>query len=199
MRAGPQRGRRPGDPEATKRAILEAARRRFAEAGYDGATIRAVAADAGVDPALVHYHFGSKEDLFAAAHDMPVRLDTLRSVLRDGPSDELGERVTRFYLEVLFAPGSSVVSLLGAGMTHDGARTMVRQFIEHAVLPMVGEELKVDRPRYRMALVGAHLIGILVVREVIGIEPLRSAELDDIVVSVAHTVQRYLTDELPGA
>ncbi len=72
MTSRPARGRRPGNPAITRQSILEAARATFARAGYERATIRAIASAAAVDPALVHHYFGTKEELFVAAHEIPI-------------------------------------------------------------------------------------------------------------------------------
>jgi len=92
-------GRRPG-PSTTANEILDAARTLFAEQGFQSATIRAIATKAGVNPALVHHHFGSKDDLFVTAMDLPLNpADLIAGAVAAGPRSELGARLTRLFLE----------------------------------------------------------------------------------------------------
>src|SRR3954454_878718 len=94
-----QAGRRPGQTE-TRELILDAARSRFAEFGYDGATVRGIAADAGVNAALLHHFFGNKQQLFAATMDLPVDPSVLVAAILDGPEGQLGERPVRAFLGI---------------------------------------------------------------------------------------------------
>ena len=187
-------GRRPGDPEVTRRAILSAARSRFADVGFDLATIRAIAAEAGVDPALVHHHFGSKQELFAAAHELPVSPAELLHEVAAGPRDELGERIIRFYLSFVGVSGSPALSLLRAAATNDSAARMLREFIEDALLKHADELVDLPDARLRVALVGAHMIGVVFGRTLIGIPDLANADMEAIVTALSPTIQRYLTD-----
>src|SRR5919206_3634104 len=98
-RAQPRTGRRPG-PNTTRAAILDAARAAFAARGYDAVSVRAIAREAGVDPALVHRFYGSKERLFVAAMDLPVApSDIVRGLLAEGVED-VGERLVRRFVEL---------------------------------------------------------------------------------------------------
>ena len=92
-------GRRPGGPD-TRGQILAAARKSFADKGFGGTTIRAVAAEAGVDPALVHHYFGSKDDLFLAALEIPVDPRALVPAVFEAGVDGGGERLLRLFLSV---------------------------------------------------------------------------------------------------
>src|SRR3954468_13618000 len=96
-------GRRPGQTE-TREKILDAARHRFAELGYDGATIRGIAADAGVNAALLHHFFGSKQELFAATMNLPGNPAELVPSILAGPRSGIGERLVRAFLAVWAAP-----------------------------------------------------------------------------------------------
>src|SRR5690606_2428005 len=97
------RGRPPGESDSRAR-IAAAAVHEFGEHGYDGATVRAIAARAGVDAALVHHYYGSKADLFAEITDFPVRPDLEVPRILRGPRDEAGERIVRFVLEAFERP-----------------------------------------------------------------------------------------------
>lgn len=185
-------GRRPGDPETTRQAILAAARAQFGERGFDRATIRAIAADADVDPALVIYHFRTKRELFVAAHQLPVDPGPILAAIAAMPPATHGERITSMYLGRFAAPGSPTFSLLRAAATNEDAAAMVRSFI-HTTLHEHGTALvTVPDPQFRLELVASHLIGIVVAREILGLPELRERPLHDIVAVVAPVIQRYL-------
>lgn len=190
-------GRRPGD-SGTRAAILEAARRRFWSEGYDGATIRAMARDARVDPALVHHYFGSKEELFAAAMEIPVDPGKLVEAVLDGPRGELGTRLVRTFLSVWdSAPGDHPFrSLVRSALANEHAASMLREFVTSTVLQRLAEKLRVPDARLRASLVGSQLVGLGMIRYVLEVEPLASARADELVDLVGPTVQRYLTGKL---
>lgn len=196
MSAG--RGRRPGDPGDTRAAILAAARSAFADAGYERATIRAIAARCGVDPALVHHHFGTKQDLFVAAVEFPISPKTLASLLDDpGDGSSLGVRVARTYLTAALSDDTRLEGLIRAAVSNDTARTMLRGFLERALLDTLAPRLSVDDARLRIALAATHLMGIVMARRVVGIGVLRAATIDDLVAAAGPTIDRYLTGEVP--
>jgi len=190
-----RRGRRPGDPEVTKGAILDAARAAFAETGYDGATIRAIAAQAGVDPALIHHHFGTKEELFVAAHELPISPAGMIAAIEHGEGG-LGKRVARMFLTATFTPGGPYEAMVRSAMTHETARRMMRDFIERGVLDALAPRLGVPDARLRIMLVGSHLMGLFMLRRVFEVETLQDVDLEDLVQIVAPTVERYLTADL---
>jgi AcrR family transcriptional regulator len=192
-----RRGRRPGDPQVTRQAILKAARATFGADGYERATIRAVAAAAGVDPSLVHHYFGTKAELFVAAHEVPISPATMRAALAGGEGT-LGERVTRLYLGAALREGSAFESLVRAAMTHPPAREMLRQFIERGVLDTLAPRLQTPDARFRIMLAGAHLMGLFMARRVLGVDALRDVAFDRLVAAVAPAIDRYLTGDLKG-
>jgi AcrR family transcriptional regulator len=197
-----KRAGRPAGSPPNREAILAAAREQFRERGYDSATIRGIAAAAGVDPALVHHYYGSKEDLFAAALLLPTSpREALDGVLAGDP-DGLGERLVRRFLELWSGDSGSIgdtfIGLLRSASTHDDAARMVREFISREALGRIAEALDVPQPRLRAALAGSQLIGLALARFVIGVEPVASADVETLVECYAPTVQRYLTGPLPG-
>jgi AcrR family transcriptional regulator len=197
-----KRAGRPAGSPPNREAILAAAREQFRERGYDSATIRGIAAGAGVDPALVHHYFGSKEDLFAAALQLPTSpREALEGVLAGDP-DGLGERLVRRFLELWAADaggiGDTIVGLLRSATTHADAARMVREFVSREALGRIAEALDVPQPRLRAALAGSQLIGLALARFVIGVEPIASADVETLVACYAPTLQRYLTAPLPG-
>ncbi|MEU5552461.1 MULTISPECIES: TetR family transcriptional regulator [unclassified Micromonospora] len=193
-------GRRPGNP-ATRDAILAAARTAFAERGFDAATIRAVAAAAEVDPALVHHYFGSKEQLFLAAVQAPVDPRELLPAVLDGDRDGIGERLVRTFVAMWDSPaGAAGVALLRSAVGNEWTARLVREFLTTQVLRRILDHLDVDpahRP-LRGGLVASQLIGLALMRHVVRLEPVASAEPETLVATVGPTVQRYLTGELVG-
>jgi len=191
------RGRRPGAPD-TKAAILTAARRRFAASGFARTSVRSIAADAGVDPALVHHYFGTKDELFLAALELPVDpRKVLLPAIAGGP-EGAAERMLRAFLSVWDDPELQVrlVGVFRGILDSDGERLLREGFLP-VVLGPVGEALGIDRPELRMPLVASQVVGLILLRYVIGMEPLASLSGDDVVAIYAPTVQRYLTGELP--
>ena len=183
-------GRRPG-PTETREAILSAARELFGARGYDGATIRAIAGQAGVDPALVHHFYGSKENVFVAAMRVPFNpADVLPDVL-DGPREEIAERLLRFFLGVWNDPDSraAFLGLIRSGMTNEAAAAMVRQFLRQALVARATGVLGISPLRAEAAM--SHLIGMMMMRYVLRLEPLASADEDELVSTVAPSIQRY--------
>jgi AcrR family transcriptional regulator len=187
-------GRRPGDPDVTREAILDAARVAFGAVGFDRATIRAIAADAGVDPALVMHHFGTKQQLFAAAHSLPIDMPMLVQAVQAVPISQRGEFLTNLYLGLFAAQGSPMLSLLRAAATNEDAARMLREFIEDAVLSHADELAPGPDSRLRLATAASHLIGTIVGRVLLGVAPLADAELDELVALISPSIQRYLDD-----
>lgn len=197
MSTRPARGRRPGRAD-TRAEILAAARSAFAEKGFGGTTIRGVAAAAGVDPALVHHYFGSKDDLFVAALELPVDPRAALAPVVALGADGAGERLLRVFLSVwddpelrlrLLAVARSILEPSGQKLFRDGFLTVV--------LEPVGVGLGVEDPERRMSLVASQVIGMILLRYVLEVEPLASMDADLVVATYAPTLQRYLTGELP--
>lgn len=196
-----RRAGRPAGSPPNREAILAAAREQFTERGYDSATIRRIAARAGVDPALVHHYYGSKGDLFAAALQLPINpREALGDVLTGG-ADGLGERLLRRFLELWSAEdglGSTMLGLLRSATTNEDAARMVREFVSREALGRIAESLDLPQPRLRAALVGSQVIGLALARFMLRVEPIASADPETLVACYAPTLQRYLTGPLPG-
>lgn len=193
----PRTGRRAGDAD-TREEILAAARTLFAEHGYDATSLRAVAREADVDPALVHHYFDGKSDLFTSTFEIPLSPAAVLPRVVDGPRAEIGERLIRMFLDVWGGPGAEhLVGILRSALTNDDAATMLREFMTATILEGVAQSLDVTEPRTRAALCASHLVGLGVLREIIGFGPLRALSDDQVVAWVAPTLQRYLTGPLP--
>ena len=190
-----KRGRRPG-PSTTRDAVLAAARERFAEQGFDRVRMRDVAADAGVDVALVTYHFGSKDGLFAAALEMPAPMASLMAdVLEQGEVDDFGERFLRRVLEVWDdeRTGGPLVALVRSAMSHPPAADALRAFVQSELLARIAARLDVTDAEQRAALFGSQLIGLLLYRHVLRVEPVASMPSEELVRRAAPALQRHLT------
>jgi AcrR family transcriptional regulator len=185
-------GRRPGSAD-TRGEILAAARRVFAEKGFDKATVRGIAREAKVDPALVHHYFATKEGMFAAAMQLPVTPDVVIPLLLEGPREELGERLVRMMLQVTATPETRepMVALIRSAMTNEQAAVMFREFISNALLFQVADRLGV--PHLRIEAAFAQMFGAIMARYVIKLEPMASADPEELVELLAPTVQRYFT------
>ncbi|MEV4469960.1 TetR family transcriptional regulator [Nonomuraea salmonea] len=183
-------GRRPGSAD-TRGEILAAARKVFAEKGFDKATVRGIAREAGVDPALVHHYFATKEGMFVAALRLPVTPEEVIPLLLEGPREEIGTRLVRMLLRVTSEPETRepMVALLRSAMTHEQSATMFREFISNALLYQVADRLGV--PHLRVEAAFAQMFGVILARYVLKLEPLASASHDELVELLGPTVQRY--------
>jgi AcrR family transcriptional regulator len=187
-------GRRPG-ASGTREKILAAARFHFSDAGYEGATIRGIAGEAGVDPALVLHYFGSKEGVFVAAVEFPIDpAEVLPGLLAPG-LEGLGERLVRFFLGAWDSPaGSPLLGLIRSVVSNERAAALVREFVSQEVLGRIAEAVELDQPQLRASLAASQLIGLAILRYVVKLEPLASAEPDEVAAWLGPTLQRYLTD-----
>ena len=195
--AAPRRGRRPGGPD-TRATILVAARELFAVQGFAGTSVRAVATAAGVDAALVHHYFGTKDDLFLAALELRVDPRTALLPVIEGGVDGAGERLMRLFVSV-WDDEETRLPLLGLvrGILEPGGQQLVRDGFFRMVLDPVAAALEVDQPDRRMQLVASQVFGLVVLRYVLAVEPLASAPAEELVATYAPTLQRYLVGELP--
>jgi AcrR family transcriptional regulator len=193
-------GRRPG-PNRTRSAILDAARRAFAERGYEAVSVRSVARSADVDPALVHRFFGSKEELFVAAMELPVSPSALVAALLAEGVENIGERLVATLLAVLsdpvaFAP---ILALIRGAVSNERAATLLREFLTREVLGRLAAAASPDAPELRASLAGSQIVGLAMARYVVKVPPLATGDPETVVAAVGPTIQRYLTGELAPA
>jgi AcrR family transcriptional regulator len=190
-------GRRPGE-SGTRQAILGAARARFAEHGWDRATIRAIAGDAGVDPALVLHFFGSKQVLFTAAMSWPFDTDAAVEEVASGPRSQLGRRLATFFLSIWEDPErrEPLMVMLRAATTNEQAAALLRESLMTLFLAPLGQRLEMPDAELRMSLCSSQLIGLGTARYVVAFEPLASLEPERIVELVGPNLQRYMTAAL---
>ncbi|MEV6274235.1 TetR family transcriptional regulator [Nocardia sp. NPDC051832] len=181
--------------DATRAKILDAARARFAAEGFRKATVRAIAADADIDPSMVMRYFGSKDGLFAAAVDIYLELPDLSAA----DPEALGDLLIRRFLAIWEEPpGNEVMlTLLRTAITDDALADRARAVFAEQVLPAVlryGDPA--DAPR-RSGLIASQLLGLALCRYILRLPPVVAMTPDQIVVDVAPTLQNYLTSQ-PG-
>lgn len=203
-RRGRPAGTRTGAAAGTRERILAAAREEFSAHGYDKTSIRSIGKAADVDAALVHHYFGTKDQVFAAAIELSFgpALELPGALAAGGP-DGMGERVARFMLGVWENPVTRepLLAIVRSAVTNERAAAVFRGLVGRRVLARVAGELKVPDPEFRVQLAAAHLVGIIMLRYVVKVEPIASSAAEDLVAVVAPTIERYLTDPdvRPGA
>lgn len=192
-------GRRPGD-SGTREAILKAARRQFAEIGYDRTSMRQVAIEAGVDPTLVSHFHGSKQQLFLAVVELPFQPAEVLPDLMAGDPKETGSRLARFVLSVLESEQgrSRVVGLIRAATSEPEAARLIRELITRELLTPLAEGIGSDDAAYRASLLASQVVGLTLARYVVAVEPLASRDPAAVADAIAPTLQHYLDGDLGG-
>ncbi|MCZ7458753.1 TetR/AcrR family transcriptional regulator [Streptomyces sp. WMMC940] len=198
---GPRRRGRPARTEAetgpgARERILEAAREEFAEHGYDKTSVRGIAKAAGVDPALVHHYFGTKDEVFAAAIEVSFEPALVVPTILGEGKDGVGERLARYFVGVWENPVSRapLLAILRSALTHEAAAKVLRGFVLRRMLERIAADLDVPDPKFRAELAASHMIGIAILRYVVQVEPLATVDPEEIIAMVAPTLQRYLTE-----
>ncbi|MCX4411070.1 TetR family transcriptional regulator [Streptomyces sp. NPDC059837] len=200
--ATPRRGRgRPSRTQseaapATRDRILEAAREEFSERGYEKTSVRGIAKAAGVDSALVHHYFGTKEQVFEAAIEVAFAPALAApTAVEDGPLDGVGERLTRFLLGIWENPTTRtpLLAIVRSAVNNETAAAVFRRLVAAQLLRRIAGRLDLPDAELRAELAAAQLVGVAMLRYVIKIEPLASADVERIVERVAPVVQGHLT------
>ncbi|HEX6519945.1 MAG TPA: TetR family transcriptional regulator [Streptosporangiaceae bacterium] len=186
-------GRRPGSP-GTREAILDVARHAFGSRGYDATSLRAIATEAEVDPALVLHYFGSKEGLFIAAAGMPGDLLEMIEGLAALPAGDRLPALVRGHLRMADSDSgrNAMIALVRSAVSNDKAAAMLREFLAAQLLPVIAGLTDQPDARLRASLVAAQLIGIAMLRHVIKAEPLAKATPDEIVALVVPVIEGYV-------
>ena len=195
--------KRPGRPPGTsdkRDRILSSARELFARNGIDKTSIRAIAADAGVDPALVHHYFGTKTQLFAAAIHIPIDPLAVIGPLREVPVERIGYTLPSILLPLWDSElGKGFIATLRSILAGNDV-SLVRSFLQEVIAAEVGS--RVDNPpgsgRIRVQFVASQLVGVVMARYILELDPFRSLPVDQIAETIAPNLQRYLTGDLPG-
>jgi AcrR family transcriptional regulator len=195
--------RRPGRPTGTsdtRLRILGSARELFSRNGIGKTSIRAIAADAGVDSALVHHYFGTKEQLFAAAIDVKVDPADILGPLRTAPVGELGHTLPTLILNLWDSEvGAGLMATLRSALAGDQIN-LFRSFLRDVVVTELAA--RVDDPKgsgvIRAEFVATQILGVAMARHILALEPFASLPVQQIVDTIAPNLQRYLTGDLPG-
>jgi AcrR family transcriptional regulator len=198
--AGRKRPGRPAGSSNTRDRILASARELFARNGISNTSIRAVAAAADVDSALVHHYFGTKEQLFAAAVHIPIDPMDVIGPLRDVPVEELGYKLPSMLLPLWDSEiGAAFIATLRSILAGSEVN-LFRTFIQDVIAVEVG--MRVDDPpgsgNIRIQFVASQLVGVVVARYILELEPFASLPPQQIAETIAPNLQRYLTGDLPG-
>ena len=192
----PRTGRRPG-PSSTRAEITAAAARRFAAAGYDATSLRQVAADASVDPALVRRFFGDKEQLFTAVASALIDPERAVAAVADGPPEAAGERLLRYFLSLLgdvSRPGP-LLGVIRSAVTSEHAAALLRRLLAEQVLREIAVSFPSGRPELGAALAASQLVGLAVARYAVRLPPLTAADTEELVSAIAPVLQYYLTGQ----
>lgn len=195
--------KRPGRPPGTsdtRERILASARDLFARNGIDKTSIRAVAAAAGVDPALVHHYYGTKTKLFASAIHIPIDPMEVIVPLRETPVEELGHKLPSILLSIWDSEmGKGFIAELRSLLAGNDV-TLIRSFLQEVIAVEVGS--RVDNPpgtgRIRVQFVASQLVGVVMARYILELDPFKSLPVDKVAETIAPNLQRYLTGDLPG-
>jgi AcrR family transcriptional regulator len=181
--------------------ILDQARAAFAEFGYAGTTIRAIARAADVDPALVHHYYGTKENLLDAATTPPQSFLEQIITAWQTPPAELGEQLVRQMLANWQNPDHSPVlrAIVQIAGNEPVIREKLRTIIERSMMGPSAQALSEDDRLLRSSLIASQLMGLAFVRFIWKIEPLASMADDDVVSAIAPTIQRYLDGDVPAS
>ena len=196
-RSTKRRGRRQGEP-VSRDAVLSAAKERFATEGYEKTTLRAIARDAHVDPSMVLYLFGSKEELFRESLRLIIDPEVLVAALTGATDDEpdIGTRMVRTYLRIWETPdtAATVRAMLQSATSNSHAHDAFRGFMQNYVLTAVSAVLGGgEQARLRATLAASQLVGTALLRYVIEVPPLATLPVEEVVALIAPTVTRYLT------
>ncbi|NKZ11892.1 TetR/AcrR family transcriptional regulator [Mycolicibacterium septicum] len=191
---------RPAGPSDRRERILASARELFSRNGIDKTSIRAIAADAGVDAALVHHYFGTKTQLFAAAIHIPIDPMTVIGKLKEVPVEQIGHTLPSILLPLWDSEiGKGFVATLRSILAGNDV-SLVRSFLQEIIIGEIGP--RVDNPpgssRVRIQFVASQLVGVAMARYILELDPFATLPADQIAETIAPTLQRYLTGDLPG-
>jgi AcrR family transcriptional regulator len=186
-------GRRPGTSD-TRDQILAVARRQFATRGYDATSLRGIATDAKVDPALLIHYFGTKEGLFTAATGLPAGLSEVFAGQQGQTLRDFSESLARSYLRFVDSDQSrnAILALVRSAVSNENAAAMLREFLAAELLPVIASRTGHENAPLRAGLVAAQLMGVAMLRHVVRLDPVARATPDEIVALVAPVIEHYL-------
>ena len=176
---------------------MAAARGEFAAHGYEGTTLRGIARAASVDARLVHHYFSGKDEVFAAVMEIPARPQELVMGITSGDPDGLGERLLRTFFSVWDTPQGRerVIALISSVTSSESGARMIREFLTREIFARIAAVIGVDDPELRASLAASQMVGLMMARYVVRLEPLASADPEDLIPFLAPTLQRYLAGD----
>lgn len=194
------RGRPPGGESGARDAIVAEARHQFSELGYGRTTLRGIAKGAGVDPRLLLHYFGSKQELFNASVELPIVPEQVIGIVFSGAREDVATNAARLMVSVINDPEARrpLLALVRAAVTEPEAADLIRTFLTERMLGPISAHVGGERPELRASLMASSLVGIVIVRHVVGIRPLAEAEADDLVRALVPVFEHYLHGDWVG-
>ncbi len=190
---------RPRGPGTSREAILRAARAKFADLGYDRATIRGIAAAAGVDARMVTHYFRTKQHLFLEVVEPPIDpAGAIPGGSHDMTPEEIGFAVARYLVAALESEDQLhvILAVIRSASSEPDVVPLVRTFVTERVLLPVASQVTADRPHLRAALIGSQIVGLVYARHLVGIDALAQADPETLVRALAPVITHYLTGDL---
>jgi AcrR family transcriptional regulator len=190
------RGRPPGD-SGTREAILAEARRQFGDVGYRSTTLRSIGRGAGVDARLLLHYFGSKQELFVESVELPIEPERVIAIVFADGDGYAARNAARLLVSVLEDPDSrrSLTGLLRAAVSEPEAASLIRDLLTRRMLTPIASRLGGERPELRASLVSAQLVGLTVVRYIVGMRPLAEASPEELVRALEPVFEHYFRGE----
>ena len=189
-------GRRSGNPD-TKAEILAAARRLFADEGFESVSMRRIASEASVDPSLIHHYFGSKDDLFLAAIEIPLDpAPEVEAVLKEGGIEGAGGRLMHAFVAIWDGPHhEKLLAVVRTSLSKPAMSFVLRQLFEHRIVKTVESTIgdQVDHVPVRASFIASQIFGLVVARYILKLEPVASLTASELAETVGPTIDRYLT------
>ncbi len=187
------RGRRPAGSD-TKAAIEVSARRLFSELGYPRTTMRAIAADAGVDPRLITHFFGSKQQLFVAVVELPFDPETTFDTLLAGGGEDAGQQLAEFLLSLLENPRarSTLTGIMRAAASEEAAAAQIRDLVATRLLTALARHFGGEEPELRASMMASQIVGLTFVRHVVGAPALENADRTRLIAYLSQVFNLYL-------
>ncbi|WP_112135305.1 TetR/AcrR family transcriptional regulator [Glycomyces dulcitolivorans] len=189
-------GRRSGNPD-TRSEILGAARRLFADEGFESVSMRRIAGEAGVDPSLIHHYFGSKDELFMAAIEIPFDpAPEVAAVLKTGDVADAGERLMHAFVAIWDGPHhEKLLAVVRTSLSKPAMSYVLRQLFEHRIVKAIEDTLgdRVDHIPVRASFIASQVFGLVVARYILKLEPVASLNAGQLAETIGPTIDRYLT------
>ena len=188
------RGRRPGTT-STRAAIVAEARRQFGDVGYRRTSLRSIAQAVDIDPRMISHFFGSKQQLFSATVELPFDPEVAFAHIFAGGVEGIGERLAEFILTFLADPigQRTITGVTRAAVSEPEAAAIVRDVLTERLLTPLAQRVSQDRAELRASLIGTQIVGLVMGRYIVGLEPIIQATQADLVQALAPVLEHYLT------